>query len=190
MACQRKHKDFRRSAYSSQKNNMVAAVMVAQSWLQMKNYSSVPQVKRPKADDYIQELQDLMRHLEIAAESTAAATIYAVSDRISLREAFDDLERAYAAYTGTKPQPSHLERPPPSSSPERQDWEASSDVGGAMETEGEEANQGGEGEGRSSMAFNPEEVPDVVREEIKRRVGQRIRELRHAVEQLEETVRE
>ncbi|OJD12626.1 hypothetical protein AJ78_06813 [Emergomyces pasteurianus Ep9510] len=174
----------------------MAAVTVAQSWPQMKNYSSMPQTERPKTDDYIQELQDLYEiakdELEIAAESTAASTIYAVSDRISLREAFDDLDRAYAAYTGTAPRPSHLERPPPSS-PDNQDWDSSSNSGGAAAKEGDEANQEKEEEeeeGGSSMAFNPAEVPDEVREEIKRRVGQRIRELRNAVDQLEESVRE
>ncbi|KAL2383777.1 hypothetical protein RJZ90_002408 [Blastomyces dermatitidis] len=122
-------------------------------------------------------------------ESTAASTIYAVSDRISLREAFDDLDRAYAAYTGTTPHPSHLERPPPSSSAN-----AVNGAGGANEAgeaEGEEGQtRGSSSSSSSSMRFNPVEVPDEVREEIKRRIGQRIRELRNAVEQLEESVRE
>ncbi|KKZ67265.1 hypothetical protein EMCG_07070 [[Emmonsia] crescens] len=136
-------------------------------------------------------LHELTSHcltqLEIAAESTAASTIYAVSDRIALREAFDDLDHAYAAYTGTKPHPSHLERPPPSS-PEIQDSNASSDARVAAK-EGKEVDEEEE-EGRSSMSFNSGEIPDEVRKEIKRRVGQRIRELRNAVERLEESVRE
>ncbi|KAL2369313.1 hypothetical protein RJZ57_006274 [Blastomyces gilchristii] len=155
------------------------------------SYSSMPQAQRPKADDYIQELQDLYEIAkDEASESTAASTIYAVSDRISLREAFDDLDRAYAAYTGTTPHPSHLERPPPSSSAN-----AVNGAGGANEAgeaEGEEGQTRGSSSSSSSssMRFNPVEVPDEVREEIKRRIGQRIRELRNAVEQLEESVRE
>ncbi|KLJ07732.1 hypothetical protein EMPG_16795 [Blastomyces silverae] len=128
----------------------------------------------------------LSPQLEIAAESTAASTIYAVSDRISLREAFDDLDRAYSAYTGTTPHPSHLERPPPSSSGNGEGANQSGEAGEAGEAE-----EGEEGQPRSSgMSFNPKEVPDEVREEIRRRIGRRIRELRNAVEQLEESVRE
>ncbi|OJD21040.1 hypothetical protein ACJ73_07619, partial [Blastomyces percursus] len=135
-------------------------------------------------------------HLEIAAESTTASTIYAVSDRISLREAFDDLDRAYSAYTGTTPHPSHLERPPPSPSSGNGGMTINGE-GGANEAGGaggEERQTRGGGSssscGGGSMSFNPAEVPDEVREEIKRRIGQRIRELRNAVEQLEESVRE
>ncbi|EQL30459.1 hypothetical protein BDFG_07049 [Blastomyces dermatitidis ATCC 26199] len=177
----------------SRKNASIASMALQQPCRHTMSYSSMPQAQRPKADDYIQELQDLYEiakdELEIAAESTAASTIYAVSDRISLREAFDDLDRAYAAYTGTTPHPSHLERPPPSSSAN-----AVNGAGGANEAgeaEGEEGQtRGSSSSSSSSMRFNPVEVPDEVREEIKRRIGQRIRELRNAVEQLEESVRE
>ncbi|PGH15575.1 hypothetical protein AJ79_02357 [Helicocarpus griseus UAMH5409] len=182
---------------------------IAPQWYgQTRNYS--PETERPKADDYIQELQDLYDiakdELEIAAESTAASTIYAVSDRISLREAFDDLDHAYAAYTGTKPQPSNLERGHISPTSEEQDPNAPDSWGvGAAATEGEgKGTQGvkaeseneiiwgeGEGEGeRRGTAFDPEEVPQEIREEIRRRIGQRMRELRNAVEQLEESVKE
>ncbi|PGG96222.1 hypothetical protein GX51_07928 [Blastomyces parvus] len=166
----------------SRNNTPVASTALQQPYRQTMSYSSMPQAQKPKADDYIQELQDL--HLEIAADSTAASTIYAVSDRISLREAFDDLDRAYSAYTGTAPHPSHLERPPPSPSDNDE-----------MTVNGEGANEAGEagedeGQPSRSMSFNPAEVPDEVREEIKRRIGQRIRELRNAVELLEGSVRE
>ncbi|EDN06830.1 predicted protein [Histoplasma mississippiense (nom. inval.)] len=139
---------------------------------QTRDFSSTSQTELPKADDYIQELQDLS--LEIAAESTAAETIYAVSDRISLREAFDDLDHAYSAYIGTTPHPSRLERPANAGLTGKEDGAKVFGEGG----------EGGEGDGERpngrSMNFNPEEVRDDVREEIKKRIGQRIRELRNA----------
>ncbi|KAI1944691.1 hypothetical protein LOZ57_004704 [Ophidiomyces ophidiicola] len=116
---------------------------------------SINEPNQPTADEYIVELQDLYEiakdELEIAAESTDGATIYAASDRASLREAFDDLDRAYAQYTGAE-----------SVSPA----------------------QGGE-----STASLSSHIPSEVKEEIKRRVGQRIRELKNAVEALEEKSR-
>ncbi|KMU90837.1 hypothetical protein CIHG_08641 [Coccidioides immitis H538.4] len=111
------------------------------------------------ADDYIQELQDLYEiakdELEIATESTDSLTIYAESDRATLREAFDDLAHAYDAYTGATS----------SSSPSPK----------------------GQSEGvQRGTALDSSDIPVDIREEIKRRVGQRIRELRNAVEVLEE----
>ncbi|KAK2752786.1 hypothetical protein FQN55_005918 [Onygenales sp. PD_40] len=159
------------------------------------------------ADDYIQELQDLYEiakdELEIAAESTAANTIYAVSDRITLREAFDDLDHAYAAYTGTKPHPAAVGRQQPPDSKGTEDPNAAGSWGLGMNTnnnskeeegggvgESERYDEGAMGEGKRSVNFDPEMVPGAVREEIKRRVGQRVRELRGAVEALEESAGE
>ncbi|EGC43021.1 conserved hypothetical protein [Histoplasma capsulatum var. duboisii H88] len=178
-ACGNTGRNSRITIYSlsSAPNSTMLTAVSLRSCRQTRDFSSASQNERPKADDYIQELQDLS--LEIAAESTAAATIYAVSDRISLREAFDDLDHAYSAYTGTTPHPSRLERP--------------ANAGLAGKEDGAKVfGEGGEGDGGrpngSSMNFNPTEVPDEVREEIKKRIGQRIRELRNAVEQLEESV--
>ncbi|KAG5294829.1 3-oxoacyl-(Acyl-carrier-protein) reductase [Histoplasma ohiense] len=184
-ACGNTGRNSRITIYSlSSAPNTTMLTAVSLRWCrQTRDFSSTSQTERPKADDYIQELQDLYEivkdELEIAAESTAAATIYAVSDRISLREAFDDLDHAYSAYTGTTPHPSRLERP------------ANARLAG-KEDGAKVFGEGGEGDGErpngSSMNFNPAEVPDEVREEIKKRIGQRIRELRNAVEQLEENV--
>ncbi|WEW61612.1 hypothetical protein PRK78_007103 [Emydomyces testavorans] len=130
-----------------------------ETYLTTRNYTTTPK-KDPKADEYIQELQDLYEiakdELEIATESTEASTNYAASDRAALREAFDDLEHAYAAYTGGLASPSLVE------------------------------GQRGNGvEGARSTRFDSDEIPLQIREEIKRRVGQRIRELRNAVQVLE-----
>ncbi|KAK2799933.1 hypothetical protein FQN50_008326 [Emmonsiellopsis sp. PD_5] len=164
------------------------------------------------ADDYIQELQDLYEiakdELEIAADSTASNTIYAVSDRITLREAFDDLDHAYALYTGTKPHPvtiAQLQQLPQQASSgggigtedpnAAESWglgmnNKEEEGGGGVEGESERYDEGAMGEGKRSVSFDPEMVPGAVREEIKRRVGQRVRELRGAVEALEESARE
>ncbi|EEP78593.1 predicted protein [Uncinocarpus reesii 1704] len=139
------------------------------------------------ADEYIQEIQDLYEiakdevlglfnvafqnrlltslQLEIATESTSASTIYAASDREALREAFDDLDQLYTAYTGSRP---HL--------PSIEEQQA--------EDKGRD-----EKESKKGTTFDPHNISPDVREEIRRRVGQRIRELRNAVEVLEESSR-
>ncbi|KAL1958546.1 hypothetical protein VTO42DRAFT_4143 [Malbranchea cinnamomea] len=150
------------------------------------------------ADDYIQELQDLYDiakdELEIATESTQASTIYAASDRITLREAFDDLERAYAAYTGTAPAGLSTASKATRAGKPSTGATAEADAGSAgvrlnAETE-ESAAQTGTDEERRLTNFDPRNIAPEIREEIKRRVGQRVREMRNAVQALEESARE
>lgn len=94
-----------------------------------------------------------------------------MSDRITLREALDDLDYTYAVYTGTQPSKSALER---RKSSETTETETDTEWNGE----------------RRATNFDPAKVPNETREEIKRRVGQRVRELRNAVEVLEESVSE
>ncbi|KAM5459998.1 hypothetical protein McanCB49686_001036 [Microsporum canis] len=101
--------------------------------------------------------------LEIAAESTAEATIYAASDRISMREAFDDLKHTYGAYADNNPPP--------------QDIEPKDGANGVDVAE------------ERSTAYDSTDIPDDIRAEIKRRVGHRIREIENAVNSLEESAR-
>ncbi|EFR03668.1 hypothetical protein MGYG_06664 [Nannizzia gypsea CBS 118893] len=130
-----------------------------------RNYSTSQSTKNITVDDYIQEIEDLYAiakdELEIAAESTAAATIYAASDRISMREAFDDLNHAYGAYADNNPPPEDIE-----------------------------SKDGGDGTGITevrSTSYDSTNIPAEVRAEIKRRVGHRIREIENAVKSLEES---
>ncbi|KAJ5370354.1 uncharacterized protein N7496_006446 [Penicillium cataractarum] len=137
--------------------------------LHIRPYSSTTPPK-PTADLLIEELQDLYEiakdEFEIATDSTDGATIYAASDRESARDALNQLCAVYHLYTV---------RP------------------------GEDVDSGvrnieNGGEGRSEVGedavvetnFNPEDVGAEVRGEVRRRVGQRVRELRNAVEVLEE----
>ncbi|EGE06420.1 hypothetical protein TEQG_05424 [Trichophyton equinum CBS 127.97] len=130
-----------------------------------RNYSTSQSSKRVTVDDYIQEIEDLYAiakdELEIATESTAAATIYAASDRISMREAFDDLNHAYGAYADNNPPPEDIES-----------------------KDGE--NRTGVAEVRST-SYDPTNIPADVRAEIKKRIGHRIREIENAVKNLEES---
>ncbi|KAK2859891.1 hypothetical protein FQN49_004611 [Arthroderma sp. PD_2] len=132
-----------------------------------RNYSTSESAKVVKVDDYIQELEDLYAiakdELEIAAESTTAATIYAASDRISMREAFDDLNHTYSAYADNNPPPQDIE---------------SKDGGSSISAT----------EARST-AYDSTNVPGEIRAEIKRRVGHRIREIENAVSNLEESAK-
>lgn len=139
----------------------------------------------PTADALIEELQSLYEiakdEFEIATDSTDGATIYAASDRESARDALNQLCAVYHLYTA---------RPG-----EDVDSGVRSVVGGEMEGRGVSAldleNEAGAEGGKVDGAvvetnFNPEDVPGEVRQEVRRRVGHRVRELRNAVEVLEE----
>ncbi|EEQ33417.1 hypothetical protein McanMca71_001405 [Microsporum canis] len=132
-----------------------------------RGYSTNESTKKTTVDNYIQEIEDLYAiakdELEIAAESTAEATIYAASDRISMREAFDDLKHTYGAYADNNPPP--------------QDIEPKDGANGVDVAE------------ERSTAYDSTDIPDDIRAEIKRRVGHRIREIENAVNSLEESAR-
>jgi hypothetical protein len=101
---------------------------------------------------------DAKDEFEIAVDSTNSATIYASSDRDSAREYLNQLLYVYTSYTFPKDAPA----------PDAQD--ASVQLTSPMD---EEPN------------FDPDSVTPEVREEVKKRVGQRIRELRSGVDRLE-----
>lgn len=128
----------------------------------------------PTADDLITELQDLYEvakdEFEIATDSTDSSTIYAASDRESARDALNQLCAVYHLYTSK-----------PGETPTS---EAELGVAGG---ENIEVNAADAGEGPVvETNFDPGAVGDEVRGEVRRRVGQRVRELRNAVEVLEE----
>ncbi|KAJ5131897.1 hypothetical protein N7448_006055 [Penicillium atrosanguineum] len=134
--------------------------------LQNRAYSSLHPSGKPTSDLLVEELQDLYEaatdEFEIATDSTDNATIYAASDRESARDALNQFIAVYHLYTAK--------------AGEKMDGVG---VGGSA-TEGSpvvETNQ------------NPTAVSDDIRDEIRRRVGQRVRELRSAVVNLEERAR-
>ncbi|KAJ5160436.1 uncharacterized protein N7482_007440 [Penicillium canariense] len=121
---------------------------------------------KPTADLLIEELQDLYEvakdEFEIATDSTDGATIYAASDRESSRDALNQLCAVYHLYTA---------RP------------------GEEVDSGVKVEAGAEKDGEAPVVetkFNPADISGEVRDEVRRRVGQRVRELRNAVEVLEE----
>lgn len=110
---------------------------------------------------------------EIASDSTSNATIYAASDRESARDALNQLLVVYSLYTTEV------------TAPEFQELQKQQEP-----QQGKQANVEGETSRVVATNFNPVEVSDVARAEVKRRVGQRVRELRSAVEVLEERAKE
>ncbi|GLI73394.1 hypothetical protein PoHVEF18_001611 [Penicillium ochrochloron] len=132
-----------------------------------RTYSTTPP-RTPTADLLIEEIQDLYEiakdEFEIATDSTDGATIYAASDRESARDALNQLCAVYHLYTA---------RP-------------GEDVDSGVRVVGNEGENGSGEDPVVETNFNPEDVGKEVRDEVRRRVGQRIRELRNAVEVLEE----
>ncbi|KAJ5186294.1 hypothetical protein N7449_011058 [Penicillium cf. viridicatum] len=122
------------------------------------------------ADLLVEELQELYEvakdEFEIATESTDSSTIYAASDRESARDALNQLSTVYGLYTA---RPGEVENETDGSSSEVEESAESAIV----ETQ-----------------YNPAEVPQGVKDEVRRRVGHRIRELKNAVEALEERAME
>ncbi|KAL4809653.1 hypothetical protein BDV18DRAFT_157402 [Aspergillus unguis] len=129
---------------------------------------------KSQADLIVEELQELYEtaadELDIATESTDSATIYAASDRESARDALNSLVIAYELYTSSEP---------------------GGAAAGAQQAEGQgesqsppEGSEGGGG-GLVELSIDPADVEESVREEVKKRVGQRVREVRNAVELLE-----
>ncbi|KGO75243.1 hypothetical protein PITC_010960 [Penicillium italicum] len=125
---------------------------------------------KAEADLLVEELQELYEvakdEFEIATESTDSSTIYAASDRESARDALNQLSAVYNLYTA---------RP------------------GEVENETDESLSEAEESGESAIVetqYNPAEIPQGVKEEVRRRVGHRIRELKNAIEALEERAME
>ncbi|KAJ5546776.1 hypothetical protein N7494_004361 [Penicillium frequentans] len=136
---------------------------------------------KPTADALIEELQDLYEiakdEFEIATESTDGGTIYAASDRDSARDALNEFCATYFLYT---------------SRPGEEDTGVVLRSGEAMSgtrlRNAEVVSLGEDGEQGPVVdtAFDPATVEDAVKDEVRRRIGQRVRELRNAVELLEE----
>ncbi|KAF7117553.1 hypothetical protein CNMCM5793_006605 [Aspergillus hiratsukae] len=103
---------------------------------------------------------------EIATDSTSSSTIYAASDRESARDALNNLLAVYSLYT--------------------------TDIATTAESQlhaPQLMQQGDTDTERAQLVntnFDPSDIPARVREEVRRRVGHRVRELSNAVESLEE----
>ncbi|KAH8425831.1 uncharacterized protein LDX57_003575 [Aspergillus melleus] len=127
------------------------------------------------ADEIVEELQELYENakdeFEIATDSTDGGTIYAASDRESARDALNQLLIVFELYTQDHS---------PTQTAVRAQVRAEAEEGRREEGEGEDEGQVIE------TNFDPSAVEPEVREEVKKRVAQRVRELRNAVELLEE----
>ncbi|KAI9041577.1 uncharacterized protein KD926_006651 [Aspergillus affinis] len=127
------------------------------------------------ADEIVEELQELYENakdeFEIATDSTDGGTIYAASDRESARDALNQLLIVFELYTQDHS---------PTQTAVRAQVRAETEEGRREEGEGEDDGQVVE------TNFDPAAVEPEVREEVKKRVAQRVRELRNAVELLEE----
>ncbi|EKV12731.1 Major facilitator superfamily domain, general substrate transporter [Penicillium digitatum] len=125
---------------------------------------------KAEADLLVEELQELYEvakdEFEIATESTDSSTIYAASDRESARDALNQLSAVYSLYTA---RPGEVENETDESLSEVEEPEESAIV----ETQ-----------------YNPAEISQGVKDEVRRRVGHRIRELKNAIEALEERAME
>lgn len=99
---------------------------------------------------------------EIAVDSTDSATIYAASDRESARDALNQLSAVYTLYTSGELRPTAESHQPQQAQP---------DDGGMAP---------------APTTYDPADIAPEVREEVRKRVGQRVRELDNAVQLLEE----
>lgn len=144
---------------------------------------------------------------EIAVDSTNAATIYAASDRASARDALNHLVRVYTLYTEMAtcsapdtpaavrvPEGGATTAPVPKEPVAQNAAEnlAQDNKTDPLTTGDPATGPPLKGEDTASVVgitpnYNPEEISAEVREEVKRRVGQRVRELKNAVEALEES---
>lgn len=153
---------------------------------------------KTEADLLVEELQELYDNakdeFEIATDSTNGATIYAASDRESARELLDQLMYVYNVYTDMTRSPASTssESPPEGNetpiSPNAQQANADRLEAGANTSPLLDANEALSGNSYVGIApnYDPEYISVEVKEEVKKRVGQRVRELKSAVERLEE----
>lgn len=103
---------------------------------------------------------------EIATDSTDSATIYAASDRESARDALNQLLATYSLYTSGDIRPTAESHQPQQAQPDDS------------------------GVGATATEYDPADIKPEVREEVRMRVGQRVRELENAVMVLEEKAME
>jgi hypothetical protein len=142
--------------------------VAAKLHFQLRAYSPSTSPTTPTADNLIEELQDLHATakdlFEIATDSTDKGKIHAASDRESLDDALDQLITAYELYTTGE---RHAEM---------------SGGDGAMEA--------GLPGPIIRTNFDAGSISDTVRGEVKKRFGQKVLELRNAVEVLKEKAQE
>ncbi|GAB1196285.1 hypothetical protein APSETT444_005554 [Aspergillus pseudonomiae] len=152
-------------------------------WQQMQGFmDNTPLSKVVEGDEKMNSLTDEQRYLikekmgdksyetakdefEIATDSTNGTTIYAASDRESARDALNQLSAVFALYTTEMP----------SYDESQQTQQTQPDDSGSQIV---------------STYFDPADIKPEVRAEVKRRVGQRLRELENAVEALEERAKD
>ncbi|CAG8211082.1 unnamed protein product [Penicillium nalgiovense] len=145
-------------------NCLRPTAVAAKLHFQLRAYSPSNPLTTPTADNLIEELQDLYAIakdlFEIATDSTGKETIHAASDRESLRDALNQLITAYELYTtGEK---------------------------GVEMSGGDGATEAGLPGPIVRTNFDTRSISDTVRLEVRNRFGQKLRELRNAVEVLEE----
>ncbi|GMG32348.1 hypothetical protein OAory_01103760 [Aspergillus oryzae] len=113
----------------------------------------------------LQRYETAKDEFEIATDSTNGTTIYAASDRESARDALNQLSAVFALYTTEMPSYDESHQP--------------------QQTQPDDS-----GSQMVSTYFDPGDIAPEVRQEVKRRVGQRVRELANAVEALEERAKD
>ncbi|OKL59000.1 hypothetical protein UA08_05461 [Talaromyces atroroseus] len=172
--------------------------------IQHRGYAELkPSGGKSEADLIVEELQELYDNakdeLEIATDSTNSATIYAASDRESARELLDQLVYVYKVYTemtrssaagtleevGALPQQDAetVSPNPKQANADRLDAASALNAGNPIVESGSLSGNSFVG---VAPNYDPEYVSVGVKEEVRKRVGQRIRELESAVRRLEE----
>lgn len=140
------------------------SAITAQQQLQLRAYSPSTSLKAPTADNLIEELQGLYviakDLFETAADSTDKETIYAASDRESFRDALNQLVTVYQIYT----------------TGER----------GAEMSGGDGATEAGLPGPVVRTNYDAGSISDTVMGDVRERFGQKVLELKNAVEVLEE----
>lgn len=149
-------------------NYLRSTAIAAQLHSQLRVYSTSTSFAAPTADNLIEELQDLYAIAEdlfgIATDTTDKETIHAASDRESLGDALNQLITAYELYTtGEK---------------------------GAEMSGGDGATEAGLPGPIIRTKFDAGSVSDTVRGDVRKRFGQKVFELRNAVEALEVKARD
>ncbi|ODM21828.1 hypothetical protein SI65_02672 [Aspergillus cristatus] len=134
--------------------------------VQTRGYALGATTGKSQADLLVDELQELYEvakdEFEIATDSTDNATIYAASDRESCRDALNQLLATYSLYTSSEIRSTAESHQPQQAQPDDSGMDA---VG---------------------TGYDPGDIEPAVREEVRKRVAQRVRELDNAVGLLEE----
>ncbi|KAJ5608496.1 hypothetical protein N7537_005115 [Penicillium hordei] len=149
-------------------NYIQKTAKAAQRQLQLRAYSHSTPLKTPTADNLIEELEELYviakDLFETASNSTGKQAIFAASDRESLRDALDQLVTVYELYTtGEK---------------------------GTEMSGGDGATEAGLPGPIVRTNFDAGSISDTMMGDVEKRFGQKVFDLRNAVEALEMKARE